>query len=556
MLSRFLSIFSFSNATLLVALSLSTIAAWYSIVGLTAIFAAAVIPIIIMGSALELAKIITTVWLRKYWYRCTWIMKVYLVPAVIALALLTSMGIFGFLSKAHLDQGVMGGDSIAQVQILDEKIKTAKENIEANRKALKQMDEAVDQVMARSDSEKGADKAVSVRRSQTKERVRLQNEIIAEQTKIAKLNEERAPIASEVRKVEAEVGPIKYIAAFIYGDNPDANLLERAVRWVIILLVIVFDPLAIILVIAANQSKDWDKEIEDDKNAMAIIPPKEEHTRLFTEEEITALDRPVEEVDIVPAPGIEPKATWSFPSEPKPESSEHYVANKFSELDPKYLVTKVITPEESTNIVASPTYPKPIINYQILEDDIEEDLPPITSWVEILEPEEIVAEEEIKVDDSPPYEGIRDLKTGEWIQTGPAIVDSVKKSNTGFKDLGGGYVEFEGKRMALHVLKDKRPDLFSIKEDNPRQVKITFGPKIVTVGLIGDTFIRTDAIPHRVFKSNGEKWIEINKNTTASYLSNTNYLQHLMEKIATGEYEPDLLTELEQEAISNHLNSA
>ena len=551
----FSRIFSFSNATLLVALALSTIAAWYSIIGLTAIFAGAVVPIIIMGSVLELAKITTTVWLRKYWKRCTWIMKVYLVPAVVALAVLTSMGIFGFLSKAHMDQGLVGGDSIAKVQIFDEKIKTSKENIEANRKALKQMDEAVDQVMARSDSEKGADRAVTIRKGQAKERVRLQNEITAEQTKIAKLNEERAPIAAEVRKVEAEVGPIKYIAAFIYGDNPDQNLLERAVRWVIILLVVVFDPLAIMLVIAANQSKDWDDEKEDDKHAMAIIPPKEEDTRPFTEEEITALDKPVEEIDIVPAPETEPKATWAFPTDPEPESSEHYVANKFTEFDPRYLVTKVITEEESMNIVASPAYPDMYIDYQILEDVIEEDLPPITSWVEIPEPEETVAEE-VKVDDSPPYEGIRDLKTGEWIQTGPALADPAVKSTMGFKDLGGGYVEFEGKRMALHVLKDKRPDLFAIKEDNPREVKITFGPKAVTVGLIGDTFIRTDAIPHRVFKSNGEKWIEINKNTTASYLGNTNYLQHLMEKIATGEYEPDLLTELEQEAISNHLKSA
>ena len=552
----FSRIFSFSNATLLVALALSTIAAWYSIIGLTAIFAGAVVPIIIMGSVLELAKITTTVWLRKYWKRCTWIMKVYLVPAVVALAVLTSMGIFGFLSKAHMDQGLVGGDSIAKVQIFDEKIKTSKENIEANRKALKQMDEAVDQLMARSDSEKGADKAVTIRKGQAKERVRLQNEITAEQTKIAKLNEERAPIAAEVRKVEAEVGPIKYIAAFIYGDNPDQNLLERAVRWVIILLVVVFDPLAIMLVIAANQSKDWDDEKEDDKHAMSIIPPKEEDTRPFTEEEITALDEPVEEVDIVPAPETEPKATWAFPTDPEPESSEHYVANKFTEFDPRYLVTKVITEEESMNIVASPAYPDMYIDYQILEDVIEEDLPPVTSWVDIPEPEETVAEEEIKVDDSPPYEGIRDLKTGEWIQTGPALADPVVQSTIGFKDLGGGYVEYEGKRMSTHVLKDKRPDLFAIKEDNPRQVKINFGPKSVTVGLIGDTFIRTDAIPHRVFKSNGEKWIEINKNTTASYLSNTNYLQHLMEKIATGEYEPDLLTELEQEAISNHLKSA
>ena len=540
MFSRFLSIFTFSNATLLVALALSTIAAWYSIIGLTAIFAGAVVPIIIMGSVLELAKITTTVWLRKYWKRCTWIMKVYLVPAVVALAVLTSMGIFGFLSKAHMDQGLIGGDSVAKVQIFDEKIKTAKDNIEANRKALKQMDEAVDQVMARSDSEKGAEKAVSIRRSQAKERVRLQNEITAEQTKIAKLNEERAPIASEVRKVEAEVGPIKYIAAFIYGDNPDANLLERAVRWVIILLVVVFDPLAIMLVIAANQSKDWDKEqlIEDDRNAMSIIPPKKEDTRPFTEEEITVLDGPT----------VEPTATWPFPSEPEIEPSTHYVANKFSEPDPRYSVNK-------------PLHTEPTVEYQILEDVVEEDLPPVTSWVVIpdLEEniEEVVAEEEpIVVDDTPPYEGIKDLKTGKWIQTGPALADPVAQSSMGFKDLGNGYVEFEGKRMSTHVLKDKRPDLFAIKEDNPREVKITFGQGLTNIGQIGDAHIRIDTIPHRIYKSNGEKWIEINKNTTASYLGNTKYLQFLMDQISTGEYDPELLTELEQEAIANHLKTA
>jgi hypothetical protein len=272
--------------------------------------------------------------------------------------------------------------------------------------------------------------------------------------------------------------------------------------------------------------------------------------------ELPVVEKVVEEVDIVPAPETEPKATWAFPTDPQPESTEHYVANKFSEFDPRYLVTKVITPEESKYIVASPAYPEPIIEYQILEDVVEEeDLPPITSWVDIPEPEETVAEEEIKVDDSPPYEGIKDLKTGAWIQTGPALADPTIRSTLGYKDIGGGYVEYEGKRMSAHVLRDKRPDLFAIKEDNPRDVKISFGPGSVTVGLIGDTFIRTDAIPHRVFKSNGSKWIEINKNTTASYLSNTNYLQYLMEKISTGEYDPDLLTELEHEAIANHLKS-
>ncbi len=152
--------------------------------------------------------------------------------------LLTSMGIFGYLSKAHSDQSLVSGDSIARVAIYDEKIKTAKENIDANRKALKQMDEAVDQVMGRSTTETGADKAVAVRRAQQKERGRLLAEIQAEQKTIITLNEERAPIAAEFRKIEAEVGPIKYIAALVYGDNPDANVLEKAVRLVIILIVL------------------------------------------------------------------------------------------------------------------------------------------------------------------------------------------------------------------------------------------------------------------------------------------------------------------------------
>ena len=211
-----------------------------------------------MGSALEVAKVVTTVWLHRYWNNITWLYKVYLVPAVIVLAIITSMGIFGFLSKAHTDQNLVSGDVQAKIALYDEKIKIAKENIDANRRSLKEMDEAVDQTMGRSTTEQGADKAVQVRRSQARERTRLLSDIETEQKKITELNEARAPIAAEVRKVEAEVGPIKYIAALIYGDNPEANLLERAVRWVIILLVLVFDPLALVLVVASNTSRKWE----------------------------------------------------------------------------------------------------------------------------------------------------------------------------------------------------------------------------------------------------------------------------------------------------------
>jgi hypothetical protein len=181
------------------------------------------------------------------------------------------MGIFGFLSKAHSDQSLVSGDVQAKIAVYDEKIKTEKENIEANRKALKQMDEAVDQSMARSTTEQGANRAVNIRQSQARERTRLQTEITTSQKKIAGLNEERAPIAAEVRKVEAEVGPIKYIAAFVYGSNPDANILEKAVTWVIIIIVSVFDPLAVILLLASQYSFQYFREREAEEFAPVYV---------------------------------------------------------------------------------------------------------------------------------------------------------------------------------------------------------------------------------------------------------------------------------------------
>ena len=246
--------------TLLLALSgltLSSVAIYYSVIGLTAIFAAAYWPIVVMGTTLEVSKLVAASWLKAHWTRIPLLMKLYMSSAVVILMIITSMGIFGFLSKAHGDQSLVSGDVQAKIAVYDEKIKTSKDNIDANRKALKQMDEAVDQVMVRSTSETGADKAVGLRRGQAKERARLQFEITSEQKTIASLNEVRAPIAAEVRKVEAEVGPIKYIAALIYGDNPDANLLEKAVTWVIMIIVAVFDPLAVLMLLASQMTWAW-----------------------------------------------------------------------------------------------------------------------------------------------------------------------------------------------------------------------------------------------------------------------------------------------------------
>ena len=239
--------------TLLTALLLSAVAAYFSIAGLIAIFSSAVIPIAVMGGTLELAKIVTASWLYRNWKTAPLLFRYYLTIATIILSLITSLGIFGYLSKAHLDQAIPSGDIVARLALVDEKIKVEKDNIDVNRKAIKQMDDSVDQVMGRSTDEKGADKAASLRKAQQKERGRLLNEIETYNKRVSTLNEERAPIASEIRKVEAEVGPIKYIAALIY-DTSDTDTLEKAVRWVIIALVMVFDPLAILLLIAANMS--------------------------------------------------------------------------------------------------------------------------------------------------------------------------------------------------------------------------------------------------------------------------------------------------------------
>lgn len=316
-------VFSISTAALLTALILSGIAAWYSIIGLTAIFAAAVIPVIIMGASLELAKVVTTVWLHKHWKRAGFLMKAYLVPAVAVLALITSMGIFGFLSKAHLEQTTPTGDVAAQIQLIDEKITIRRETVEAEKKNIEVARTAIAQLDAQVTARMGilssddAAAGLRVRRQQKEERDSLAKEITTAQEKIEKLNaeiailnEERLPITSQLRKVEAEVGPIKYIAALIYGDDikDDVNALEKAVRWVIILLVLVFDPLALCLVIAALASYKYEyPEVETVvtiKNPEPKVEPvKEEVVEEPLPEVIEEIvEEPAEEVKEEPQP--------------------------------------------------------------------------------------------------------------------------------------------------------------------------------------------------------------------------------------------------------------
>lgn len=252
----------FAILLFLTGITLSAVAIYYSVIGLTSIFAAAFWPVVVMGTTLEISKLVAASWLKAYWEQIPRFMKIYMSVAVLVLMLITSMGIFGFLSQAHSDQSLVSGDVQSRISVYDEKIKTAKDNIDANRKALQQLDSQVDQVLGRTEDARGAERAVQIRRNQAKERSTLQNEIAQNQGIIAKLNEEAAPIRAEVRKVEAEVGPIKYIAKLIYGDASDTNLLEKAVTWVIMIIVFVFDPLAILMLLGAQMTYKWHKEKE------------------------------------------------------------------------------------------------------------------------------------------------------------------------------------------------------------------------------------------------------------------------------------------------------
>lgn len=472
-----------SYITLAVALSLSVIAAYYSIAGLTAIFAAAVIPIIVMGGILEIGKVVVTLWLHEYWRQCRLLMKLYLVPAVAVLMLITSMGIFGFLSKAHSDQSLVSGDVQAKIAVYDEKIKTAKDNIDANRKALKQMDEAVDQVMARSSSETGADKAVTIRRTQQKERARLLSEIQAEQKTISSLGQERAPIAAEVRKVEAEVGPIKYIAAMVYGKNTDANSLEAAVRWVIIMLVIVFDPLAIMMLLAATESLKWERQ------------------RVFERLGLAPAEPPEPELETTPEPVSEP--------EPKPEKSlleQHpYLTAGFAHF--RNLVPMVHRP-----------LPQPVS---------QDPAPP--GWMF----ETAAAKPAPETED-----------TDDADEHDPKVKEAIKRWKQ----------EHPGETIKNQRYLLQRGDIQELPWiQYLHETKSSFGTDFPAQPAKGDSFVRIDRVPSQLFKFNGSRWIEVDKNTTDNYTYDMAYIDHLIQLISQGTYDAELLTDAEQLQVANRL---
>lgn len=243
---------AFNYIVLLAALSLSTTAAYYAIFGLVYIFSAATIPIIVMGSILEGSKVITAAWLHRNWSRAPRVLRFYLVCAVAVIMFITSMGIFGFLSRAHIEQQVTQGDNTIEIQELDRRIESQERRADDAKTIIDQLDSNVE-TLIEYDRIRGDEGALAVREEQSEERENLNDIIESANQEITELRDQRSDLEREQLKLEAEVGPIKYVAELVYGESNE-RVIEKAVRAVIIVIVFVFDPLAIMLLIAANWS--------------------------------------------------------------------------------------------------------------------------------------------------------------------------------------------------------------------------------------------------------------------------------------------------------------
>ena len=238
---------------LTVAIFLSAIAAFYAVSGLVAIFSAAAIPIAIMGGGLEVAKLVVASWLYRRWENINFLMKTYFAISLIVLMLLTSMGIFGFLSKAHIEQKGVSGTNDIQITQIDNNIAREQKRITDAELVIGQLDQTV-QVLIDADRIRGNSGAIATRQNQKEERDQLQAIIDTATNKIVELENTKQPLLQSQLAQELEIGPLKYVAELIYGDEAKSHF-DEAVRWVIIAIIFVFDPLAVMLLIA------WNKEL-------------------------------------------------------------------------------------------------------------------------------------------------------------------------------------------------------------------------------------------------------------------------------------------------------
>ena len=675
--------------TFITALCISAVAIYYSVAGLAAIFAAAVIPIVIMGGVLEIAKLVTTVWLHRYWSQAVWWVKTYLSISVIVLMFITSMGIFGFLSKAHIEQTSASQESQSQVERYNGEIKRQTALVERYESRIKQLEgggggadasvqsqidteqKRIDSAYARIqpqideqnrliegqsklfsdqiakiDSElallqryidsKEVDKAQAMvgvktdgdwgpgtaravttwRAAKTQERAQLVTKIqdinkdnsniqaareevkrlratvdvqvaesnktivrlreslgknknedidsqLKEQTALLKASQtalddstkEKYKLESEYRKLEAEVGPIKYIAEFVYGEESDKNMLERAVRWVIITIIFVFDPLAVLLLLASQYSFEFHRrERKALDELLEATPPVVVNDERDKELYVEIIGLKGEISDLTERLQISEEVKNSYIKAHDDEERDNTALHaKIDQLD--YFIKELeadrgkIFKTNSELQAERDRALKENIDLRIDLTDFEDALAHVT-----FERDQLLKEvvESVEIEPQPEPTADADIFIGEPVNPDDIQTVGVTKEAQLFHP-SESYVNFNGKRVSIDALRTMRPDLI-LKATDPVN-RIMFGNMFPDFAKTGDIYIRTDTMPNIVYKFNSSKWIRVDKEQNASYLHYTPYLQYLIQKIDSGEYDAELLTDAERDEIEHHLKS-
>lgn len=255
---------------LVTALVISAIAGYFSVVGLATIFTGAYVSVLVMATALEAGKVVTVGWLSRNWGEAPRAIRYYLSAAVAVLMIITSMGTFGYLSKAHLETQTQVQQSQLQIAPLETQLKLAERKLQNAQTSLDTLDRIVS-------NEADSKQASRIRNRQRADRATLDAEISNTTREIESINAKLLPIRSQQARTEAEIGPLKYVAELVYGEDAKSHF-DSAVRFVIIIIVFVFDPLAIVLLIAANHGLKPKSRMRFDKATGKLVVDK---TSLF-----------------------------------------------------------------------------------------------------------------------------------------------------------------------------------------------------------------------------------------------------------------------------------
>jgi len=617
----------FNYLTIFIALSISGVAIFYSVAGLATIFAASVVPIIIMGSVLEVGKLITAVWLHKNWKKAVWWLKTYLTVAVVILMFITSMGIFGYLSKSHIEQASASDDQIAKIEVLDDtivrldsKIKRWDDEIERlssgdinntrvdnliqreqdaldtinvaidkekqeyrtqastdinaiNNKLTQYRDNTKDEIVSINEQLKtcfscadeqqalkdtksalaGNEASATSNISSIKRQLSVDLSNIAQQytSQLAPINqrinelktqsssktqdidvristlesniqtaqatlssnrEDKTVLESKFRKLEAEVGPVKYIAEFIYNKKADRNMLEEAVRWVIVTIIFVFDPLAVLLLIASQYSFEETKRKNNPKPptpTQPINPTKREH-------------------DYTELVGRTYKGKWHPDDAPVPSNTQIEQAV----YDKVELISEIFKGAQYEDVADDSTPTKTKIVKQ--KEPTKTNKKAIKQAVKKITPTKTPKRSAIN-------KKINSKVSDKDITVITAMIESVSNDD---------YIPYAGKMHRKQAFAMMHPEFLTDVRST-----VDFGiafPENVANATI---FLRTDFLPTKLFRFNGESWVELDKALLRESAYSRKYIEHLIEKINEHDYDKVLLDAVVAEGVDNETAS-